>query len=182
MPRRFAFFLILTVSGSTIGEAQLRLPIARSSLGARSSPLNAQESAVVQATGSRYGNAALQVLGGTLGSVAGVALGLAITNDCSGEDDVVCALQSLSVTGALGAVGATAGVTVAGRPASQQPSVLGSFLGAAVGTAAGIGLHHLITEEMDQGLGKAGSFALFTISQGTFAAIGGRIGAMLRGQ
>jgi hypothetical protein len=181
-PRRIALLALLVTSASGIAEAQLRPASARSSLFANIPSLMAYESSLVQSPGSRYGNAALQVLGGTLGSVVGVAIGLAATDDCTGEDDVVCALQSLSITGALGAVGATAGVTVAGRPAVERPSVLGSFLGAAVGTVAGIGLHHLITEEMDQRLNKAGSFALFTISQGTFAALGGRIGAMMGGQ
>jgi hypothetical protein len=170
----------LTISLSSIGRGQSPVGVTRSSHPASVSSHAAIASATVQSRHDPHGSFALQVLGGTLGSLAGVGIGLAITDDCTGQDDVVCALKSLSVAGALGMIGATAGVTIAGQAASERPSIIGGLVGAGVGTAIGVGLHHLITEELNQRLGDAGTLALFTISQGTFAAAGARVGTVLR--
>jgi hypothetical protein len=122
---------------------------------------------------------AAEALGGAAGSALGVVLGLAIANpdDCAVEDDVVCPLKRLSIAGLTGVVGATMGTVVAGRAARTNPSLIGAFLGAVVGAAAGIGLDHLITEEMGQSLGDVGAIALFSVTQGVLAAAGSRLAA-----
>jgi hypothetical protein len=122
---------------------------------------------------------AAEALGGTLGSAVGIGLGLAVArpDDCPSDDDVVCTLRRLGVTGAIGVIGATVGTVVAGRVADTDPSLVGAFLGAAAGAAAGIGLEHLITEEMGQPLGNVGAVLLFSVTQGILAAAGSRLGA-----
>jgi hypothetical protein len=175
---RVATFVLATSLPATlwaqVSTAAFRPP--RPSIVSSQTTFTAQ---AAQAT-SEYGSFALQAVGGTLGSIAGVALGLAVTDDCTGDDDIVCAFKSASVTGALGAIGATAGVAIAGRSARQKPSIVGAFLGAAVGTVAGIGIHHLLKEEMNQNVGETGAFVIFTISQGVFAAAGARVISVLR--
>jgi hypothetical protein len=174
------FAVVALIASATVMRGQSPAGVTRSSSSSTVSSHVRVISTTAETAASRYGNFGLQALGGSLGSLAGVAVGLAVTDDCTGEDDVVCALETLSITGALGVMGATAGVAIAGRSANQRPSIVGGLLGAAAGTAIGVGLHHLITEEMNKELNDAGTFALFTISQGTFAAAGARLGAMLR--
>jgi hypothetical protein len=124
---------------------------------------------------------AAEAVGGAAGSALGVVVGLAIADpdDCAVEDDVVCPLKRLSVAGLMGVLGATMGTVVAGRAARTNPSLIGAFLGAVVGAAAGIGLDHLVTEEMGQSLGDVGAIALFSLTQGVLAAAGSRIGSRL---
>lgn len=125
---------------------------------------------------------ASEAVGGTIGSALGIAIGLAVArpSDCRSDDDVACALQKLGITGIIGVTGATIGTVVAGRWVGAKPSVVGAFLGAAAGAVAGIGLEHLVTEEMDRSLGDAGTIVLFSVTQGILAAAGSRIGARLR--
>jgi hypothetical protein len=134
----------------------------------------AQRTSPAAVTGARAFTT--EALGGAVGSAVGIAAGLAIArpDDCPSEDDVVCTLRRLSVTGIIGVVGATIGTTVAGRLAGTDPSIVGAFLGAAVGASLGIGLEHLITEEMGQTLGNAGTLVLFSVTQGILAAAGSR--------
>jgi hypothetical protein len=124
---------------------------------------------------------ATEALGGVIGSGLGLALGLALTNrePCPGEDDVVCPLQRLSVIGVIGIAGAAIGTTLAGNWARTNPSLVGALLGAVAGAAVGIGLEHLITEEMGHSLGDAGAVVLFSVTQGILAAAGSRVGASL---
>jgi hypothetical protein len=125
---------------------------------------------------------ASEALGGTVGSALGIAIGLAVAGyeDCPPEYDVVCPLRKLGITGIVSVAGATIGTVVAGRWAGAKPSAVGAFLGAAAGAAAGIGLEHLITEEMNRTLGDAGTIVLFSVTQGILAAAGSRIGARVR--
>jgi hypothetical protein len=168
------------IGAATGAPAQTPAGVTRSSSSWTASSRVPGISTTAETAASHYGSFGLQAVSGTLGSLAGLGIGLALTNDCTGEDDVVCALETLSIAGALGVVGATAGVAVAGRTANQRPSIVGGLLGAAAGTVIGVGLHHLITEEMNQRLNDAGTLALFTISQGSLAAAGARLGATLR--
>ncbi len=137
-----------------------------------------------QATPPAVGGArafAAEALGGTLGSAIGIGIGLAVArpDDCPSEDDVVCTLRRLGVTGVIGVLGAMAGTAVGGRLANTDPSLVGAFLGAAAGAAAGIGLEHLITEEMGQPLGNVGVVLLFSVTQGILAAAGSRLVAQM---
>lgn len=125
---------------------------------------------------------AAEALGGAIGSAIGLAVGLAVArpDDCPSDDDVVCPLRRLGVTGVIGVAGATVGTVVAGRLAGSEPSLLGAFIGAAAGAAASVGLEHLITEEMSRQIGNAGTVVLFSVTQGILAAAGSRLGAHLR--
>jgi hypothetical protein len=124
---------------------------------------------------------AAEAVGGAVGAALGIAVGLAIAkpNECAADDDVVCTLQRLSITGVVGVAGATIGTAVAGRLAGTRPSLAGALLGAVTGLAVGIGLEHLITEELNQSLGDAGAVVLFSVTQGILAAAGSRFVAQM---
>lgn len=154
-PKRIGLLLVLTVS-APVAHAQ------------RASPA---------VTGTRA--FAAEAVGGAVGSAVGIAIGLAVArpDDCPTDDDVACILRRLGVTAIAGVVGATVGTAVGGRWAGTDPSIVGALLGAAAGAAAGIGLEHLITEEMGQSLGNVGAVILFSVTQGVLAAAGSRLAA-----
>jgi hypothetical protein len=112
-----------------------------------------------------------------VGSAIGIAIGLAVTRpaDCPSDDDVVCVLRRLGVAGIIGVAGAVMGTAVAGRWAGTDPSVGGAILGGTVGTAAGIGLEHLLSEELNRSVGQTGVVLLFSLTQGILAAAGSRL-------
>lgn len=143
-------------------------------------PARAQDMTSPRVTGAAA--FATEALGGTLGAALGLVVGLAVArpDDCPSDDDVVCTLRRLGVTGIMGIAGATVGTVAAGRMRGTGPSVAGALLGAACGTAAGIGLEHLITEELSQPLGNVGAVLLFSVTQGILAAAGSRLRAQLR--
>lgn len=124
---------------------------------------------------------AIEAAGGTVGSLAGVALGLAVARvDSCDSEDLSCILSGISVGGLGGVIGATLGTVVAGRRFDTRPSAAGAFIGSLVGVAAGIGVVHLITEEASTRLGRVGSVLVFSTTQGVVTALGSRIGAALR--
>lgn len=143
-------------------------------------PAGAAQRAVPAAvTGARaFG---VEALGGAVGSALGIAVGLAVVKPdaCPSNEDVACTLRRVGVTGIIGVAGATLGTVIAGRWAGSDPSVVGAFLGAAAGAALGIGLEHLITEELNQSLGNVGAVVLFSVTQGILAAAGSRLGSRL---
>ena len=125
---------------------------------------------------------AVEALGGTLGSLAGVGAGLLITravNECESED-LVCDLRRVATTGVASVAGATAGTYVAGRAADTEPSLLGAFLGALAGTAAGVGVVHLLTEETNVARNNATLVVAYSVTQGIVAGLGSRIVSSLR--
>jgi hypothetical protein len=115
---------------------------------------------------------ALEVLGGTLGSAAGIGAVL-LMSDC-GVDDLACEIISVGIAGAAGVLGATIGTTLVARRTGAQHSVAGAALGAILGTAVGLGVHYLDNSNSDRNLGDAIVVPIFAISQGLFAAIVGR--------
>ena len=124
---------------------------------------------------------AIEAAGGTIGSLAGVALGLAVAKvDSCDSEDLSCILSGISVGGLGGVIGATLGTVVVGRSAGTRPSAVGAFVGSLIGVAAGVGVVHLITEEASTRLGRVGSVLVFSTSQGLVTALGSRIGASLR--
>jgi hypothetical protein len=120
---------------------------------------------------------AVEALGGTVGSLAGVGAGLLLTravNECESED-LVCNLRRAATTGVASVVGATVGTYVAGRAADTEPSIVGSLLGAVAGAAAGVGVVHLLTEETNVARNNATLVVAFSVTQGIVTAIGSRI-------
>ena len=123
----------------------------------------------------------IEAAGGTLGSVAGVALGLAAARiDSCDSEDLACILSGLSVGGLGGVVGATLGTVVVGRSFDTRPSTAGAIVGSVVGVAAGLGVVHIITEEASTRLGRVGGVLVFSTTQGLLTALGSRIGASIR--
>src|SRR5215211_7434443 len=123
----------------------------------------------------------MEAAGGTVGSLAGVTLGLAVAriDNCDSED-LACILSGLSVGGLGGVVGATLGTVVAGRRFDTRPSTAGAIVGSLVGVAAGLGVVHLITEEASTRLGRVGGVLVFSTTQGLLTGLGSRIGASIR--
>lgn len=124
---------------------------------------------------------AIEAAGGTVGSLAGVTLGLTVARigSCDSED-LACILSGLSIGGLGGVVGATLGTVVAGRKFDTRPSTAGAILGSLVGVAAGLGVVHLITEEASTRLGRVGGVLVFSTTQGLVTALGSQIGASIR--
>lgn len=134
-----------------------------------------------RATPSGVSAFAIEAAGGTVGSIVGVTLGIAIAriDDCD-SDDLACLLSGLSVGGVGGVVGATLGTVLVGRRFNTRPSTAGAIVGSLVGAAAGIGVVHLLTEEANMRLERVGSLLVFSVTQGLVTALGSRIGASIR--
>ena len=120
------------------------------------------------------GQFALEALGGSLGSLAGMGV-TALATRCDVED-LGCLLGAVGVGGLLGVVGATVGTTLVARQTTSQRSVAGAALGAVVGTGAGLGVHYLLNRGTDRNLDDAAVvLPIFAIAQGTFSALGSRL-------
>ena len=124
---------------------------------------------------------AVETLGATAGSVAGVVLGLAVSRpDRCGVDDLECTIRGLGVAGVGSVIGATAGAVVAGRSRDTRPSSIGAFVGAVAGAFAGVGLVHALTEEANLKLERPLTVGVYSLAQGIITAIGSRLGASIR--
>ena len=110
-----------------------------------------------------------------------MALGLAVArpDECDVED-LACSIRALGVAGVGGVIGSAAGVVLAGRSVNSRPSPIGAFIGSLGGLAGGLGLVHLLTEEVNVRLEKPGVLLVFTLTQGVTAALGSRLGAAIR--
>lgn len=116
---------------------------------------------------------ALEALGGSLGSAAGIGAVL-LLSEC-GPDDMACDFISVGLAGAAGVLGATLGTTLVARQTGAKHSVSGAALGAILGTAVGLGVHYLLNNNSDRNLDDLVVLPIFAISQGFFAAlVGGR--------
>lgn len=102
----------------------------------------------------------IEFAGGTVGSLAGLGLGLALarTDECNSED-LGCLLNGVAVGLVTSAVGAAAGAYAAGRWQDTEPSGWGAAIGAVAGAAAGVGVIKLI-EETSSGGGVEGFAAV----------------------
>jgi len=123
----------------------------------------------------------IETIGGTAGSGAGFGLGvlLATIDDCSG-DDLSCTLEQAGIALGLSAVGASAGAWLAGEIGHTQPSGWGAILGGLVGVPAGIGVVHLISEDLDWVRSNGVQAAAYALTQGIVTALLSRLGAALR--
>jgi len=136
-----------------------------------------------QASGARAGASAFAIesAGGILGSAAGFGLGVLLTNpeNCA-SDDLSCTLEKVAAALAISAVGSGLGTTLLGRQANTRPSAVGAFLGAVVGIVAGVGVVHLVSEELDLSRENAVQWIGYTVTQGVVTALGSRLFAALR--
>jgi hypothetical protein len=114
----------------------------------------------------------LEALGGSVGSAAGMGAVL-LASDC-GVDDLACGIISVITAGAAGALGATLGATLVAHRTGGEHSAAGAAVGAILGTGVGLGVHYVLNRNSDRNLGDAIVLPIFAISQGLFAAIGGR--------
>ena len=132
---------------------------------------------------ARAGGAAfaIEAAGGTVGSVAGFGLGVLITNpeNCS-SDDLACTLEKVGAALAISAGGAALGTIWVGRAANTRPSALGAFVGGALGIVAGVGVVHLISEELDLSRENVVLWVGYTVTQGLVTALGSRLVRALR--
>jgi hypothetical protein len=114
----------------------------------------------------------VEALAGSVGSLVGIGIiGLASTCDV---EDLRCILLTVGAGGALGAVGATIGTSLAARAMHSPRSVGGAALGAVVGTGVGLGVHWLLNNSSDRNLGDRIVVPIFVLSQGVFATLGSR--------
>lgn len=118
-----------------------------------------------------------------IGGIAGAALGFGSVMVMSGAgscgEDLTCTLSNAASAVLLSTVGAAVGTYASGRILDTEPSGWGSVAGALVGGAAAIGVDHLLAEA-NVIAGDAEHLAVFSLTQGTFAALGSRLGAALR--
>jgi hypothetical protein len=114
----------------------------------------------------------LEALGGSVGSAAGIGL-VFLVSEC-GVDDLACEIVTVGVGGVAGVVGATLGTALVARQTGARHSVAGAVAGAILGTGVGLGVHYLLNRNSDRNLGDMVVVPIFAISQGVFAAVGGR--------
>jgi hypothetical protein len=120
----------------------------------------------------------VETAGGVGGSLLGFGLLFLQGDDCG--EDLGCTLRHAFEAVALGTVASAGGAYLAGRLADTQPSGVGAVLGAVVGVAAGVGLWHLFTEDLDVVNNERAAVLSYTVTQGVFTALGSRIGSALR--
>ncbi|MCI0435309.1 MAG: hypothetical protein L0271_16960 [Gemmatimonadetes bacterium] len=138
--------------------------------------------AAAQAADRSAGNALLvESAGGILGSGAGLGLGLLLA-DAGGcvSDDISCYIENAAIAAAISTIGSGLGTNLAGRIGSTRPSAVAGWIGAIAGAAAGIGVTHLLAEELDLTRSDLVLAFSYSITQGVVSAVGSRIGAWLR--
>ena len=122
----------------------------------------------------------IEGFGATAGSFAGmVAVVLATRDDCDVED-LSCNLGNAGLGLLTSTAGAALGATLAGNLAATEPSGWGAIVGAVAGSVAGIGVWHLVTEELNISRSRKVAVASYSLTQGVVTALGSRIGAALR--
>ena len=126
--------------------------------------------------GRRGGQAfTIEAAGGTLGSAAGVGLGLlaarGVVGAC-GVDDLKCDIQHIAFAGVGSSLGAAAGTMLAGHLADTEPSTNGALLGAFVGAAAGAGMIQILQRFNMHG--RVPTIVSYSLVQGVVTAIGSR--------
>jgi hypothetical protein len=123
---------------------------------------------------------AVEALGGTLGSAAGLGLGILITDPGRCSDDLTCTLESLGVALGISGAGSGIGSFLSGRLADTDPSTIGGLIGGLLAIPAGVGVAHLLSEEMELTREDFLLAASYSLTQGIITALGSRIGAALR--
>jgi hypothetical protein len=116
----------------------------------------------------------IEAAGGTAGSLLGFGAVYLLADDCNVED-LSCNLENAFSAIAAGTVGSAIGAYVLGRAADTQPSGIGVTIGSIAGAAAGIGLWHLFTEELNVINDTGPAMVSYALAQGVVTALGSRI-------
>ena len=117
--------------------------------------------------------------GGTLGSLAGLGLGLLIAQPSRcGGDDIECVFDTLGTVWLTSSLGSGAGVQIGGRLGDTNPSLTGALIGGVVGAVAGA----LVLTLMEEAVRTDGTLAVatFSLTQGLVSALGSRVGRALK--
>ena len=118
---------------------------------------------------------ALEALGASVGSAAGLFLMSSMLGDECDVEDLTCNLGSAAAGIAVGTAGAALGDYLTGRLFDTQPSGVGATIGAILGAAAGLGVWHLVTEDLDLMSKSTGAVATYVVTQGVVTALGSRL-------
>lgn len=123
----------------------------------------------------------IEAAGGFLGSLAGLGLGVLVfdPDDCNNED-LECLLKDAAGVMLVGAAGSAGGAYAVGRWQDTRPSLLGAVVGSLGGLAAGLGLDHLLAEDVDLIRDEGVRLVIYSATQGLVTALGSRIGDALR--
>ena len=115
--------------------------------------------------------------GGSLGSMAGLGLGLAISRPdrCDG-DDIECVFDRLGIVWLVTSLGAGAGVQIGGRLGDTNPSLTGALIGGVLGAAVGAVALAMLDEASRGTTDGVLGVATFSVTQGLVSALGSRIG------
>ena len=170
MKRRILLLFVLLFAPNRIAAQQ-----ATSVFGAA----GARPAALVAAVPGGGASFAIEAAGGIGGSLLGFGLVYLLGNDCDVED-LGCNLETAFGAMALGTAVSAGGAYLAGRLADTQPSGVGAVLGSVAGAAAGVGLWHLFTEELDLVNNDKAAVLSYSVAQGIVTALGSRIGRAIR--
>src|SRR6185369_15657287 len=118
---------------------------------------------------------ALDALGASLGSAAGLGLVSALRSDECDAEDLTCNMGSAAAGVAVGTAGAALGDYLTGRLFDTRPSGLCATIGAIAGAAAGLGVWHLVTEDLDIMSKSGGAVLTYSVTQGVVTALGSRL-------
>ena len=123
---------------------------------------------------------AVEAAGGAVGSAVGLGLVIAAVRDCDSEDVVRCAL--LPAAGALlaGTALSATGAVLAGRANHTEPSVPGAIVGAVAGAFAGVGVDHLLREELNAHHSRVATVLSIAVVQGVVTSLGSRVVSEVR--
>jgi hypothetical protein len=122
---------------------------------------------------------AIEAAGGIVGSTLGFSTAYLAERDCDAED-LSCILRTASLAVVASTAGAALGTWATGRAFDTQPSGIGATVGAIAGAAAGVGMYHLLTEELNVVGGRVPVMLSYTVTQGVVAALGSRVARSLR--
>ena len=157
-----------------LGTAALAFAVAYAEAQSITSPSHRAESATSGLQSKRDPGAYfLEALGGTVASFIGMGI-VGLVSNC-GVDDLVCLLKTVGAGGVAGVVGATIGVSLVARATGSKRSIPRAVLGAVVGTGLGALIHIGLDRGTDRNLDDVIVIPIFTVSQGTIAALGSRL-------
>lgn len=119
---------------------------------------------------------AIEAAGGVVGSAVGIGVVLVVLPECrDNEDTVRCALLPAAAALAAATAMSATGAVLAGRAFDTHPSVPGAILGAIGGAFAGIGVDHLLREELNVHHNRVATVMTLAIMQGLLTAATSRL-------